>query len=57
MSKRYPIPKGDERNPVAKVPFLIAEIKRQQRQLDAAAVEKLIADTQTGYDNDKEESR
>jgi hypothetical protein len=35
----------DHREPTAKVPFLVAEIRRQQAALDAQAVARLLAST------------
>lgn len=42
---RYPICPGDERNPIAKTPFLIVELKRQLAERDRQTVEALIAET------------
>ena len=35
----------DEREPTAKVPFLVAEVRRQQARLDAQAVARLLERT------------
>ena len=35
----------DEREPIAKVPFLVAEVRRQQALLDAQAVERVLDTT------------